>query len=63
MRVAFLFPVAPWFEDEEENNINVAMIRRNITLKCGARGFPNVEWKVKKKNDGMIYACIGKLDE
>ena len=64
MCVVFLFSVAPWFEDEEENSINVRMIRKNITLKCGARGSPlHVEWKVKKENKGMVDACIGKLVE
>ena len=39
------------------------MVGKSVTLECSAQGFPlNVEWKVKKDQDSVVKACVGKPD-
>lgn len=32
-----------------------------MSLECAAKGFPlEIEWKIKKKNEDTVQACISK---
>jgi len=62
MKLAFLTTVKPWFENVEGEKQAVE-VGKSVTLECSAQGFPlNVEWKVKKGEDSVVKACVGKLD-
>lgn len=63
-----IFSVATWLpkpgKNAKQNLHNVeqkSFKGDNVSFECAAKGFPlEIEWKIKKKNEDTVQACISK---
>lgn len=54
--------VAPRLNKPKEDIEKVAFKGDDVSFECAAKGYPlEVEWKVKKKNEETVEACISKF--